>query len=319
MNKKMVYTPQEIACKTVIVTEPYVCPTPTIMFPDTPDISFVGTNGECRIRIDVGTGNTIAGLATNESFIRVDTGNGWVYMNEYVNPSASLQTVDLAWEMDTTVEYTTRIEANIVSSCDAATSGLVYSDWITYYPPGVADIVATSVTAEPTSCNAPCDVTIMIEWQNIGTTTGSFRRGYTINGALTEESYTIDMVPGAIAQRQFYVTFGTPGNYEICPVLRPGDMICPIVTVSEPGVADIVATEIVVTPSTCEAPCGISIGITWRNVGGAAGSFYPGYDLNGVPVSESSEVILSQGATLQRVYTDTLPDAGSYVICPLPN
>jgi hypothetical protein len=292
MNRKMVYTPREIACKTVTVTEPYECPTPTVRYPYTPDISFVGTNGECRITIDVGSGNTIAGLATNESFVRVDTGNGWVYMNEYVNPSASLQTVDLAWEMDITGDYWVHVETQIVSSC-GKTSGVISSEQVQYIAPEVV------TCPHPTTHFASgCDLLLHYDTNN--------------DGLISSAELSVansDVTTGALTQGEY--NFVSQARYNSINSVCPGCYV--------PGVADIVATEIVVTPSTCEAPCSISIGITWQNVGTETGSFYPGYDMNGVPVSESSEIILSQGATLQRVYTDTLPDAGSYVICPLPN
>lgn len=219
MNRKMVYTPREIACKTVTVTEPYVCPTPTVEYPDTPDISFAGANGECRITIDVGAGNTIVGLApnTSQSFIRVDTGSGWVYLDEYVNPMVSLQTIDAAWEMGITGDYWVHVETQIVSSC-GKTSGVISSELVQYIP-GVADIVATKIIVTPSTCEAPCGVSIWIEWTNVGTVVGEFNPGYTIDGTLyTEYPYTLTVSPGDSATITYMATLPDAGSYVICPV-----------------------------------------------------------------------------------------------------
>lgn len=185
--------------------------------------------------------------------------------------------------------------------------------------PSVSDIVATVLTIQSSVHEAPCTIDMYIKWENFGTAAGTFKRGYLINGTLHEEANTQTIQPDRSTYQLFSHAVDTAGTYTLCPVLDPVPSLCKDVTVTKVEVADIVATNITVTPPTCEAPCSVSISITWENVGTATGSFYPGYDIDGAPVTESSAVTLGPGNTLSRVYTETLPDAGSYVICPVPN
>jgi hypothetical protein len=76
------------------------------------------------------------------------------------------------------------------------------------------------------------------------------------------------------------------------------------------GVADITATDITVTPSTCEAPCDIAVSITWENVGSMQGTFVPKFSI---------KIILQPGGSYTMTQTLFNMPAGNYVICPSPN
>ena len=81
---------------------------------------------------------------------------------------------------------------------------------------------------------------------------------------------------------------------------------------------NIVATNITVTPSSCEEPCNISISITWKNTGMVAGTFTPGYTINGT-LYQDTPVTLGMAQTFAMLYAVYDLPSGNYVICPDPN
>ena len=83
-------------------------------------------------------------------------------------------------------------------------------------------------------------------------------------------------------------------------------------------IVNIVATNLDVTPATCEAPCDIGISITWTNNGTVAGIFTPGFTVNGSPYVYA-DITLGAGQSVTENYAFTASLAGTYIICPSPN
>jgi len=83
--------------------------------------------------------------------------------------------------------------------------------------------------------------------------------------------------------------------------------------------ANITATFMSATPSTCVSPCGVSVSVTWTNTGGTSGTFPPTIKVNTVEIT-LPDVTLAIGASITRLFTVppiTVP--GTYTICPVPN
>jgi hypothetical protein len=334
MNRKMVYIPQEIACKTVIVTEPYVCPIPTVKYPDIPDITFVGTNGECQITIDVGDGNTIVGLApnTSQSFIRVDTGSGWVYLDEYVDSMVSLQTINTAWEMDVSTDYLVHVEAQIISSCDNTSSGVISSEDVQYIAPAVCPTPTISFPDTPdisfdadniAHCHMTVDAgageVLDLVYGDVFVNDGvSSYVTPTITPPLntTSQIQNVELTwPMQASDSAVYVTVQL---YNTC-LESALSASSPVAYTHVPLEADITAISITI-PDTCVAPCDADISITWQNVGTATGIFTPGYTVDRVLYQDpDGPVEMVDGATHTWNTVTTLPTAKIYTICPYPN
>ena len=78
------------------------CPTPTVTFLDSPEITFEGTTAHCRVEIDAGAGQVL-----DVALMSVDGWNGanWVNLYTQLDYNTQTQIVDLTWEMVETTEY----------------------------------------------------------------------------------------------------------------------------------------------------------------------------------------------------------------------
>lgn len=96
-------------------------------------------------------------------------------------------------------------------------------------------------------------------------------------------------------------------------------LACQTVTVSTP--AAIVATNMVVSPLNCVAPCNITVDVTWTNNGGTAGSLVPNITIDAIAVTPAPFPAeqLAAGASVTRSFSVTNLAAGPHPICPLPN
>lgn len=83
--------------------------------------------------------------------------------------------------------------------------------------------------------------------------------------------------------------------------------------------AQITAIDIVPSVSTCEANCGMTVTITWKNNGEASGSFVPGVQVGTETPITQPEQTLAPGATYSYTFSITGLMAGSHTICPVPN
>jgi hypothetical protein len=112
---------------------------------------------------------------------------------------------------------------------------------------------------------------------------------------------------------QEYIDYGVP--YGDPQMLQQNgyhmqQMTVPCATVTVVAPALITATNILVTPATCVAPC---------NQGGTSASFTPGISINGgVPITQAA-VTLAAGQSVTRSFTVTGLSVGTHGICPVPN
>ena len=107
----------------------YVCPTPTVTFLDSPEITFDGTTAHCRVEIDAGAGQVL-----DVAVISIDGWNGatWVNLYAQLDYNTQTQTVDLTWEM---VETTGDARCLVHTTNDCGTSsGWVSTAYYTYSP-----------------------------------------------------------------------------------------------------------------------------------------------------------------------------------------
>jgi len=81
-------------------------------------------------------------------------------------------------------------------------------------------IVATNIVPNHMTCTSPCDITIDVTWENLGTISRSFYPAIVINGVRTpfvlpEVLTQID--PGTPLTKSFLLPGLTGGTYNICP------------------------------------------------------------------------------------------------------
>ena len=94
---------------------------------------------------------------------------------------------------------------------------------------------------------------------------------------------------------------------------------CKTLVATKSESANIVATNIIVTPTICEVPCKAQISVTWENKGNLNGTFLPGYTINGTLYSEKTYITLRPGQVHTLGEEVTISSKGTYKICPYPN
>jgi hypothetical protein len=121
---------------------------------------------------------------------------------------------------------------------------------------------------------------------------------------------------------QEYVDYGVPyGDPQMMQQMgyQMQQMTVPCATVTVVAPALITATNIVVTPGTCTAPCNVNADVTWTNQGGTPGTFTPAISVNGGAPITLPAVTLAAGASTTQTFTLTGLTTGTYTICPVPN
>ncbi len=89
---------------------------------------------------------------------------------------------------------------------------------------GAAKITATSLKVSlspqtsPGQCKAPCKLSFVITWKNVGTTSGSFRPNVSVNGKAWNPLPAVTLSPGASVSRSWSVSNVGAGKYTICPI-----------------------------------------------------------------------------------------------------
>jgi hypothetical protein len=81
-----------------------------------------------------------------------------------------------------------------------------------------ANIVATDMTMSKNDCEEPCDVTVTITWQNIGSKPGTITPGIIVNDVTTNGT-PITLAKDETVTQTFNLT-NLPeiaGDYTICP------------------------------------------------------------------------------------------------------
>jgi len=82
--------------------------------------------------------------------------------------------------------------------------------------------------------------------------------------------------------------------------------------------ANITATAITPSVTTCTEPCNMTVDITWKNNGGTSGTFIPTITINGAPTILPEES-LGPNLSITKTFSLTGLMAGTYSICSNPN
>lgn len=80
-----------------------------------------------------------------------------------------------------------------------------------------ADITATLMALDQTSCAAPCSVTATITWTNNGGSSGMFIPGVTVDGGVPLTVVARTVAAGATTIVSFSITGLAAGSHSICP------------------------------------------------------------------------------------------------------
>jgi hypothetical protein len=89
------------------------------------------------------------------------------------------------------------------------------------------------------------------------------------------------------------------------------------VTINVLTPANIITTNITVTPSTCNEPCNSSVDVTYMNAGQTAGDFTPEITVNDESVT-LDVTTLEPGIEVVKNFQLTDKMAGTYTICAVP-
>lgn len=90
---------------------------------------------------------------------------------------------------------------------------------------------------------------------------------------------------------------------------------------NSPLPANIIATTIIPSQTTCIEPCDTTVDVTWANTGETAGSFIPSIKIDDIPISPeqySSEELLPENI-ITRTFTITGLTEGNHTICATPS
>jgi hypothetical protein len=181
-----------------------------------------------------------------------------------------------------------------------------------------ANVISATLTTDKTDCTEPCTVGGTVSWTNNGgTASAATDLKVTVNGGTpTTVATGVTINPGTTTDVYPFSLAGlAAGSYSICALPDSGTT-CIVVTVKTP--ADIVATAITPAITTCVAPCGTTVDITWTNNGGTTGDFVPKITVNGTETPAASES-LGAGLSVTKTFTLTNLLAGTITICAIPN
>lgn len=209
------YNPRTVACKTVIVTEEEVCPDVTVTYLDTPEVTYVGSTATCRATLNTNDGNPPKDSYGGTAAMGYD-GSNFVDITDQIDLSLAVQTINFTWEMDVPTVYM-HMFVCLANSCSEGDIPGIQTQYYTWEE-GAADITATDITATPSACEAPCDISVSITWQNIGNVAETFIPKYTINGVESAHTTQVTLHPsGSYVMTE--TLFNMPaGTHVICPV-----------------------------------------------------------------------------------------------------
>jgi hypothetical protein len=94
---------------------------------------------------------------------------------------------------------------------------------------------------------------------------------------------------------------------------------CPTITVTAPPAANITATSITPSVTTCQEPCSLTVSVTWTNQGGTADTFIPNILVDSVAGTPFPSESLNPGASTTHSFSVSGLSHGSHTICPSPN
>lgn len=95
---------------------------------------------------------------------------------------------------------------------------------------------------------------------------------------------------------------------------------CPTINVTAPPTGPyITATSITPSVTTCQAPCTLTVSVTWTNQGDTAGTFAPNLSIDDTPGTAFASESLNPGATITHTFNISNIGQGSHTICPIPN
>jgi PKD repeat protein len=179
-----------------------------------------------------------------------------------------------------------------------------------------ANIISSTLTVDTNDCTAPCTVNGMVSWINTGGSPGTLYPTILINTVSTSIGSAVQINPGETLQYTFQLPNLIAGTYDICAQPDSGTS-CQTIIVRSTG-ANIVATAITPSVTTCTEPCSPTVNITWTNTGTVSGTFTPTIVVDGVSTSLASETI----DPLQYITkTFTIPNLikGSHTVCANPD
>lgn len=80
-----------------------------------------------------------------------------------------------------------------------------------------ANITATAMTLDKTTCTSPCSVIATITWTNNGGTAGTFAPGVTVDGGVPITLPSESLAAGASISHALSITGLSAGPRSICP------------------------------------------------------------------------------------------------------
>ena len=179
-----------------------------------------------------------------------------------------------------------------------------------------ANVTSTTLTVDKNICTAPCTISGNASWTNNGeTASDQIDLGITVDTVPTVLASGVIIPPSTTTSLYPFSVQNLPaGTHIICASPNSG-IACQTITVNTP--ADIVTTEITLTPSTCNEPCNSNVDVTYMNSGQTAGDFTPEITVNGVSVTLGVET-LDPGISIVKTFALTDKMAGTYTICAVP-
>ena len=179
-----------------------------------------------------------------------------------------------------------------------------------------ANVTSTTLTVDKNICTALCTVSGNVSWTNNGeTASGPIDLGITVDTVPTVLATGIIIPPSTTTSLYPFSVQNLPAGTHIICASPDSGVACQTITVNTP--ADIVTTEITLTPSTCNEPCNSNVDVTYMNSEQTAGDFTPEITVNGVSVTLGVET-LDPGISIVKTFALTDKMAGTYTICAVP-
>jgi hypothetical protein len=109
----------------------YVCPTPTVTYPNSPEVTFDGKTATCRVTLDTQDGNAPKDVYGGSAVMGYN-GDEWVWLLDQIDWTDPVQTVDLTWEMTAVTDYVS-VFVILENSCGKGSGTIQTADY-TYSP-----------------------------------------------------------------------------------------------------------------------------------------------------------------------------------------
>lgn len=181
-----------------------------------------------------------------------------------------------------------------------------------------ANVISATLTVDKNDCIAPCTVNGTVSWTNNGNAPSApMNLQVTVTGGTPATVATgVVINPGdTTIEYPFSISGLVIGTYDICASPDSGTT-CQTIVVS-PTPAEIITTNIILTPPTCAEQCNVSVDVTYVNSGQTSGTFTPEITVNEAHVLIDSDT-LDPGASVVKTFELTDMAIGTYTICAVP-